>query len=335
MRLRDRVRSGSIVAPMRRAVFAILLLACTPPKTSGPTNALVKPSWLVGEQGVMLSVGANGEVQTRASLTPTPLYGLSAVDAYTAWAVGAEGHIYYTTDGGADWMAQSAGTTQTLNAVSFSNALHGVAVGNGGTFFETEDAGSHWQMADAPSDTRPLHAVKLSAWSGAGIAVGDDGRIDVSRDGGRSWTALSGAKLSLFAVDMNPDDVAVAVGAEGSVLRVDAGGVTPLTWSDGSARALYAIRFLPGGAQAIAAGAQGALLRGSLDGGAQFSAAPSAEDLYAVMVFADNYSDAPPSLMLAGANGTLLYAPTLDASLSLVASKSTSAIHAIDSLAGD
>src|SRR5512132_4443317 len=66
---------------------------------------------------------------------PTGAYlsAAAAVDANTATAVGANGTILRTTDGGASWKIQSSGMTSGLWAVSFTDANIGTVVGANGT----------------------------------------------------------------------------------------------------------------------------------------------------------------------------------------------------------
>ncbi len=63
------------------------------------------------------------------------------MDADTGTAVGAEGTILHTTDGGATWTLQSSGTTVPLSGVTFVDANTGWAVGEGGTILHTTTGG--------------------------------------------------------------------------------------------------------------------------------------------------------------------------------------------------
>ncbi|MEJ7711480.1 MAG: hypothetical protein WKF84_16840 [Pyrinomonadaceae bacterium] len=51
------------------------------------------------------------------------------------WAVGANGTIIHTTDGGVRWLTEESGTTHPLSRVFFSESSQaaGCAVGFGGT----------------------------------------------------------------------------------------------------------------------------------------------------------------------------------------------------------
>ena len=55
------------------------------------------------------------------------------IDALEGWAVGAEGTIIHTTDGGERWTTERSGTPHPLERVFFSDRNHGWAVGFGGT----------------------------------------------------------------------------------------------------------------------------------------------------------------------------------------------------------
>jgi photosystem II stability/assembly factor-like uncharacterized protein len=55
------------------------------------------------------------------------------VGVRTGWAVGSDGIIVATRDGGASWQKQTSGTDESLLGGSFVNALTGWAVGGKGT----------------------------------------------------------------------------------------------------------------------------------------------------------------------------------------------------------
>jgi photosystem II stability/assembly factor-like uncharacterized protein len=55
------------------------------------------------------------------------------VNELEGWAVGAEGTIIHTRDGGEHWTTERSGTPHPLERVFFSDRNHGWAVGFGGT----------------------------------------------------------------------------------------------------------------------------------------------------------------------------------------------------------
>ena len=61
------------------------------------------------------------------------------------------GTILVTTNGGVTWTPQSTGSSQSLNAVTFTDATHGWAVGDNGTILATAAGG--WPDTTAPTTT--------------------------------------------------------------------------------------------------------------------------------------------------------------------------------------
>jgi photosystem II stability/assembly factor-like uncharacterized protein len=91
------------------------------------------------------------------------------------WAVGTNGTIIKTTNGGNTWADISPGagvTTQTLNAVYFINANQGWVVGNNGTFLRTTNGGTSWITTGSPSTGH--HLTGVCFYNGnAGAVVGN------------------------------------------------------------------------------------------------------------------------------------------------------------------
>jgi photosystem II stability/assembly factor-like uncharacterized protein len=88
------------------------------------------------------------------------------------------GTILRTTDGGATWVAQDSGTTNTLNGVSFTDANTGTVVGggpSGGAILRTTDEGATWVEQD--SGTHNGLADVSFTDANTGTAVGDNGTI--------------------------------------------------------------------------------------------------------------------------------------------------------------
>ncbi len=60
------------------------------------------------------------------------------------WAVGGEGVIIATTDGGRTWRPQGSGVGDDLYDVKFFDEAEGWAVGRGGALLHTTDGGRTW-----------------------------------------------------------------------------------------------------------------------------------------------------------------------------------------------
>ena len=82
----------------------------------------------------------------------------SFIDQRRGWAVGAEGKVFATRDGGRTWSAQVSNTTADLLDVRFISEYEGWAVGAQGTLIRTMDGGAHWTM-EASGTTHPLERI--------------------------------------------------------------------------------------------------------------------------------------------------------------------------------
>jgi photosystem II stability/assembly factor-like uncharacterized protein len=72
------------------------------------------------------------------------LRGISFSDVDNGWAVGDQGTIVHTTDGGTTWVKQESGITEHLQDVEFLNNQTGIAIGVFAALLKTDDGGEHW-----------------------------------------------------------------------------------------------------------------------------------------------------------------------------------------------
>lgn len=103
-----------------------------------------------------------------------PLTSLSVIDCRQGWIAGDRGIILHTEDGGATWLAQLSGTTESLNAVQSISAHQGWAVGNGGVILRTIDGGREWksQSSGTREDLRDLSFVDAEhGWIGGSYGM--------------------------------------------------------------------------------------------------------------------------------------------------------------------
>ncbi|MDQ3920027.1 MAG: YCF48-related protein [Acidobacteriota bacterium] len=111
----------------------------------------------------------------QAQASSLRLNAVSFADARRGWAVGANGAVLATTDGGRTWAAQESGTDSDLFDVKFFDAREGWAVGSGGAAIHTTDGGQTWQA----EQTGTTHALERLFFEGRarGWAVGFGGTI--------------------------------------------------------------------------------------------------------------------------------------------------------------
>jgi photosystem II stability/assembly factor-like uncharacterized protein len=145
----------------------------------------------------------------------------------TVVAVGADGAMVRSTDGGASWNDVASGTMHNLSAIWGSDSLF-VAVGSAGTILVSRDGGTAWAPADSSLAGRPL--LRVAASNGALVAVGPYGNVGRSKDGGVTWTVVTGAWTSNHLEGVwAAGSTVIAVGSAGTILRSLDGGET---WAD-------------------------------------------------------------------------------------------------------
>ncbi len=109
-------------------------------------------------------------------------------DNQTGWAIGDNGTIVNTTDGGQTWLPQTSGTTERLRAVFFINANTGWAVGGSlsKVILKTINGGSSWQSITATNIVSSMIYDIAFTDANTGWLVAFDSMYR-STDGGNTW----------------------------------------------------------------------------------------------------------------------------------------------------
>jgi photosystem II stability/assembly factor-like uncharacterized protein len=136
------------------------------------------------------------------------LYAVYFVDANVGYAVGENGTVIKTINGGADgWTATVTDIGgSVLNTVYFVDADNGWAGGAGG-IYRTDNGGTSWMWANSPGIVTIDHIVFTPDGS-TGFAGANGGNLYWSTDGGVNWalhpnTFLGGSIVSIEFVDNN------------------------------------------------------------------------------------------------------------------------------------
>jgi len=148
--------------------------------------------------GCINSINAQWQIQN--SGTNSNLTSVCFVGDETGWAVGSEGIILHTNDGGDNWILQTSGTDFDLEGVCFKDSLNGWIVGGSGRYsypqngiiLHTNDGGCNWEIKF--NDTA-FHLNDVAFTDSLNIwAVGErtakflmQGTIVHSDDGGITW----------------------------------------------------------------------------------------------------------------------------------------------------
>jgi photosystem II stability/assembly factor-like uncharacterized protein len=179
----------------------------------------------------MQTSGTNANLESVAF--PTPQSG---------WAVGDDGAILHTEDGGGSWKTQTSGTNARLLSVAFATPQSGWAVGSDGIIVHTQDGGDSWEAQF--SGTRLWLLSVTFASPRSGWVVGDQGTILHTADGGNTWQEQnSGSNAQLRSVAFATPQSGWAVGYGGTILHTEDGGSTWRKQNSGTREGLSSVVF--------------------------------------------------------------------------------------------
>jgi photosystem II stability/assembly factor-like uncharacterized protein len=226
---------------------------------------------VVGERGhVLLSNDRGAHWQQVAVPTRSTLTAVRIVGGDHAWAVGHDGLILHSDDGGLSWAEQhrSQEADRPLLDVWFADPRRGMAIGAYGLMLSTEDGGRTWR--DDLGKDEGAHANAIAeAPDGSLYIAGEFGSILRSDDRGRSWQRLpSPYRGSFFGLLPLQDDRILVFGLRGHLFRSEDRGITWRRTQTGTAATLLAGLVRADGSIVIA-GLNGVLLL-SDDGGGSF-----------------------------------------------------------------
>jgi photosystem II stability/assembly factor-like uncharacterized protein len=271
---------------------------------------------MVGASGHILLRDAGGRVRQAEVPVDLLLTAVHFVDERYGWAVGHDGVVLHSSDGGATWRSQLDGRTisQLMQRwaeaeVARLEASSSAAPDDEALLAALDNASFALDDVLAGSTSGPSRPL-LDVWfrdASEGWAVGAYGMIVHTRDGGATWEFLPGLdnpdRLHLNAVLGLADGTLLVAGEGGRLYRQAAGQwqpVQPLTQAS-----LYALLPLRDG-RVLAMGFGGALFA-SADQGASWQAVslPVKASLYGGEQLADG------SLLLTASAGQLLHGPDL------------------------
>ncbi len=250
-----------------------------------------RSGWAVGAYGMILRSRDGGATWTQQGATLTDelgetrpldshLFGVAAVGADEAWAVGDSGVVLHSTDGDRwqrvaippEALADDNLPERIWNAVRFSDPQHGWIAGEFATILRTADGGATWvgeREIRGAADDLYLYALSAPATDHA-VATGLAGRVLVSSDGGRTWESRSiETTAGLFGTAFL-DGRGLAVGDRGVLYATSDRGAT---WNSPTRPKLFnwlAAAAFASESIALVVGENGLVLR-SEDGGATFT----------------------------------------------------------------
>jgi photosystem II stability/assembly factor-like uncharacterized protein len=202
--------------------------------------------WISGQDGLLLKTEDGGETwQQKDTGAAVSLLSLQFLDKNHAWAVGSQATYLRTTNGGESWEsgyiepslegvdinATLALSDPTIYSVHFVDTQTGWMVGEFGKIFHSTDGGQSWaeQQNSLLSQDGITDALNLPTFFGVdfvsateGIAVGLEGKIVVTTDGGQHWTFLkdtASETAPLYTPVLFDNGQGWIVGASGRIYR--------------------------------------------------------------------------------------------------------------------
>ncbi len=212
------------------------------------------PGTVYAASGMGMVLKREGSLWTLVSdcLALTDLNSVCCTDDDHAWACGDSGVVLRTSNGGETWaLAQVPSTSVQLSDISFPTSTLGFACGNSpaypyaGAVYRTTDGGATW--ADCTPSLSPAVRMLRSidfADGMRGVAVGNQGEIIRTIDGGNSWVRLSETSNNLNCVRFADSETGYAAGNSGTILRFDFTGdswSTQFSATNGNLNTLFAL----------------------------------------------------------------------------------------------
>jgi photosystem II stability/assembly factor-like uncharacterized protein len=165
------------------------------------------------------------------------------------YAVGNEGVILKTTDGGGTWVPQTSGTGSALYAVAFQSNSTGFAVGKSGTAIRTTDGGATWDAMSVGAATSLL-AAQFVGTGGTGYTCTHEptggSTLYKTTDAGASWQleSLPGAGEQANCLSFASESIGFVAGLRGYALRTLDGGTNFSYLTPGTVRNFRGVAFV-------------------------------------------------------------------------------------------
>lgn len=141
------------------------------------------------------------------------------------WAVGTEGLILHTEDGGHTWQQQTSGVDHLLSCVTFEASQWGWAAG-WSDILHTEDGGRSWHAQRVEPSSGGINSIFFITRKLGWVAI-NDGIILHTEDGGHTWQQQrSGTNAHLTSVTFVTEKSGWVVGGQSTVLHTEDGGHT-------------------------------------------------------------------------------------------------------------
>lgn len=174
---------------------------------------------------LLLPIHLFSQWTAQTSGTTNNLFDVFFTDNNVGYAVGENGTILNTTDGGVNWTGMNSGVTGYLHGITFTNATTGFAVGENGVILKTTNAGASWTLMTSGTTTNLLDV--SFADNNTGYVVGWTGEVLKTTDGGTTWVSANNGintTVNLTGVFFTSANVGYITGLSGFLYETTDGG---------------------------------------------------------------------------------------------------------------
>ena len=216
---------------------------------------------VVGEAGRIFLSGDGRDWRPVATPTHATLTALASIDGRRLVAVGHDGVILRSEDGGEQWalVREDPAAEGPLLAVHFDARGHGLAVGAYGLMLESRDGGLSWRRRPLDFGDPHLNAIAQGP-DGRLLIAGEAGTLLRADPDGEDWEPLdSPYEGSYFGLLSMGDGALLAFGMRGHLYRSRDGGGHWEALASGTDASLFGGLVLEGG-QVLLVGQNGQLL---------------------------------------------------------------------------
>lgn len=184
--------------------------------------------------------GASAQWNAQTSGTDKDLWDVYMVNADRGWAVGYDGTILTTSNGGTSWSAQTSSVTTHLYGTFFLDENTGWIVGKSAKVLKTTNGGATWSLTGA-GITGDLWDVQFLDTS-VGYVASSNG-IYKSTDGGANWTQMPTSTNAFYQLHFLDDLTGWAAGSNGKIRATTNGGTTWATQEADVSGSIYGLYF--------------------------------------------------------------------------------------------
>ncbi len=181
--------------------------------------------WAVGNNGLVIKSSEGGNFWSRVFVGSNS-YNAIAMKSVNILIAGDNGELLRSNNNGNSFSPIPLGISSNLNSIYFFDNLNGWICGDDGVIFKTTNAGVNWNNQTSGS-VQNLNQIKFTSLL-KGTACGANGTVLLTTDGGSGWTSANvPTNKELLSIDYFGNAI-FSCGVESAFIKSTDNGIT---WS--------------------------------------------------------------------------------------------------------